>query len=124
VARNAAQAKREGREVVSQSVVIKRTICPECGRSVIAGGETRTVTKKADDGGKQPEFNVKPTGEKPLEKQEPSAAGREANMAGKGSVNGGKREYGGQIPVSVGRQSPYGVGAFGDSKGTLFDRAA
>lgn len=50
VYRNRAKAAREDREVVSQSVVIKTAICPECGKSYVAGGETKTVTraKQAD----------------------------------------------------------------------------
>ena len=49
VTREQAKAKREGREVVSQSVVIKTAICPECGRVYISGGSTTTVTKAAKD---------------------------------------------------------------------------
>lgn len=45
VYRNQAKAAREGRKVVSQSVVLKTAICPECGKSYVSGGETRTVTK-------------------------------------------------------------------------------
>lgn len=45
VVRERAKAEREGREVVSQSVVIKTAICPECGDSYVAGGETTTVTR-------------------------------------------------------------------------------
>ncbi len=45
VYRNQAKAAREGKEVVSQSVRIKSAICPECGKSYVAGGETRTVTR-------------------------------------------------------------------------------
>ncbi len=44
VTRNQAKAKSEGREVISQSVMLHTAICPECGRSYIAGGVTRTVT--------------------------------------------------------------------------------
>lgn len=40
-----AQASRDGREVVSQSVVLHTGICPECGRVYISGGTTRTVTR-------------------------------------------------------------------------------
>ncbi len=40
-----ANAKREGREVVSQSVVYHTGICPECHRLYVAGGQTRTVTR-------------------------------------------------------------------------------
>ena len=54
VYRNQAKAAREGREVVSQSVVLKTGICPECGKPYIAGGETRTVTKAKNE----PDFSV------------------------------------------------------------------
>ena len=49
VNRNQAKAEREGREIVYQSVVIKHAICPECGTSYVAGGETTTVTKAKVD---------------------------------------------------------------------------
>ncbi len=49
VVRERAKAAREGREVVSQSVVIKTAICPECGKSYVAGGETTTVTRAKVD---------------------------------------------------------------------------
>ena len=45
VYRNQAKAAREGKKVVSQSVVLKSAICPECGKAYISGGETRTVTR-------------------------------------------------------------------------------
>ena len=45
VSRNQAEAEREGREIVYQSVVIKHAICPECGTTYVAGGETTTVTR-------------------------------------------------------------------------------
>ena len=45
VVRERAKAAREGREVVSQSVTIKTGICPECGDSYVAGGETVTTTR-------------------------------------------------------------------------------
>ncbi len=49
VNRNQAKADREGKEVVYQSVRIKHAICPECGDSYVAGGETVTVTKAKSD---------------------------------------------------------------------------
>ena len=49
VVRERARAEREGREVVSQSVTIKTGICPECGDSYVAGGETVTVTRAKPD---------------------------------------------------------------------------
>ena len=39
-----AKAASEDRRVVSQSVTIHTSICPECGRVYVSGGETRTVT--------------------------------------------------------------------------------
>ena len=45
VGRERAKAAREEREVVSQSVVFKTAICPECGRVYISGGTTTTVTR-------------------------------------------------------------------------------
>jgi len=40
-----AKAQKDGRQVVSQSVALKYAVCPECGRSYVAGGTTTTVTK-------------------------------------------------------------------------------
>jgi len=45
VSNEQASAKAEGKEVVSQSVSLHATICPECGVSYVAGGVTRTVTR-------------------------------------------------------------------------------
>jgi len=47
VVREQAEADREGREVVSQSVTYHNAICPECGRVYVAGGQTKTVTSNA-----------------------------------------------------------------------------
>jgi hypothetical protein len=44
-----AKAKAENREVVYSSVSIQYAMCPECGVSYAAGGETRTVTKSVDN---------------------------------------------------------------------------
>jgi len=38
------RAEREGRRVLSQSVVIHMDICEECGKAYVAGGEARTAT--------------------------------------------------------------------------------
>ena len=47
-----ARAEQEGREIVSQTVTLKTSICPECGRVYVSGGETRTVSRqKSEDGG-------------------------------------------------------------------------
>lgn len=54
VSREKANAERDDRQVLSQTVLLKFDICPECGRTYVAGGETRTVTRgkaepQADD---------------------------------------------------------------------------
>jgi len=49
VVRDQAQADREGREVVSQTVTYHNAICPECGRVYVAGGQTKTVTANAPE---------------------------------------------------------------------------
>lgn len=44
--RNAYQEdKEEGKELVSVSVFLKTAICPECGKTYVAGGETRTTMR-------------------------------------------------------------------------------
>lgn len=45
VVREQAQARRENREVVSQSVTLHTAICPECGKAYVSGGTTRTTTR-------------------------------------------------------------------------------
>ena len=45
VSRRQAEAEREGKEVVSQTVTLKTGVCPECGKLYCAGGTTRTVTR-------------------------------------------------------------------------------
>lgn len=45
VTREQADARREDRKVVSQSVTYHSAICPECGSVYTSGGTTRTVTK-------------------------------------------------------------------------------
>ena len=53
VYREQAKAGREGRKVVSQNVTIHTEICPECGKSYVSGGTTRTVTKADTDNAAQ-----------------------------------------------------------------------
>lgn len=45
VTRQRASAAREGREIVSQSVQIFTAVCPECGKTYVSGGVTRTVSR-------------------------------------------------------------------------------
>ncbi len=51
VANEQADADAEGREVISQSVSIHTSTCPECGINYVSGGTTKTVTKKKGDYG-------------------------------------------------------------------------
>ena len=44
-----AQAQREDKEVVSQSVTYHTDICPECGRTYISGGNTQTPVRSAPE---------------------------------------------------------------------------
>lgn len=39
-----AKASQEDREVISQSVRLFTSVCPECGKAYVSGGETRTTT--------------------------------------------------------------------------------
>lgn len=49
VARAWAQAQREDKEVVSQSVTYRTGVCPECGKTYLAGGTTQTVFRSAPE---------------------------------------------------------------------------
>ena len=40
-----ARADREDRKVISQTVSVTTSVCPECGKVYVSGGVTRTVTK-------------------------------------------------------------------------------
>ncbi|GHU49288.1 hypothetical protein FACS1894127_2150 [Clostridia bacterium] len=42
-----ANGENEGRDVVSQNMVIHYDVCPECGRPYIPGGTTATLTRTA-----------------------------------------------------------------------------
>ncbi len=44
VSREQNKAENEQREVISQSVTLHSALCPECGKSYVAGGVTRTTT--------------------------------------------------------------------------------
>lgn len=47
VTREQADAKANGREVISQSVQIFTSVCPECGKTYVSGGVTKTTTANA-----------------------------------------------------------------------------
>jgi hypothetical protein len=52
VSHDQVKAKKNGSEIVSQNVAIHYQICPECGRSYVAGGTTTTVTRSTVGSGK------------------------------------------------------------------------
>ncbi len=39
------EGSEEGKQLVSASVTLKMSICPECGRAYVSGGETTTTIK-------------------------------------------------------------------------------
>lgn len=45
VANAVAEGNKPGKQLVSSTVALKTAICPECGRSYVAGGVTSTVMK-------------------------------------------------------------------------------
>jgi hypothetical protein len=51
VANEQAKARSEGKSVISQSVRIFTSICPECGRAYVSGGVTSTVTASGGNRG-------------------------------------------------------------------------
>ena len=44
-----ANAERDGREIISQTVRLKTSICPECKVVYVSGGETRTISRPKVD---------------------------------------------------------------------------
>jgi hypothetical protein len=50
-----AKAEREDRTVVSQTITISTSICPECSKIYVSGGSARTVTASKQDTNPQPE---------------------------------------------------------------------
>lgn len=44
-----AKGNKPGKELVSASVSLKLAVCPECGRSYIAGGTTKTLMRTYND---------------------------------------------------------------------------
>ncbi|MDR0503272.1 MAG: hypothetical protein LBH16_08125 [Treponema sp.] len=45
VANEQEKAEKEDRKIVSQTVSLSTSVCPECGRIYVSGGVTRTITK-------------------------------------------------------------------------------
>ena len=47
------KARRDGREIISQTVTLSYDICPECGRHYVSGGTTRTTSISRPDSEKE-----------------------------------------------------------------------
>lgn len=43
--RENSKAQKENKKVVSNTISVERGVCPECGKTYVSGGKTRTVTK-------------------------------------------------------------------------------
>ena len=48
VSHEQAKAQQDGREIVSQTVRLSTSICPECKRVYVSGGVTQTISVKVD----------------------------------------------------------------------------
>jgi DNA-directed RNA polymerase subunit M/transcription elongation factor TFIIS len=44
-----ADAAKDSKQIVSQTVTLHTSVCPECGRSYVSGGNTKTVTKTTSE---------------------------------------------------------------------------
>ena len=62
VSREQVQAGAEGRRVVSQTVALHYAVCPECHRSYVSGGTTKTVTVSDNSKSGENQANNKSSG--------------------------------------------------------------
>ena len=58
VSHEQAKAQSGERKIVSQSVTLCTSVCPECGRVYVSGGVTRTVTASEDKQTQSPSYNT------------------------------------------------------------------
>ena len=54
------EGNKKGNKLLSVSVSLETSVCPECGRTYVSGGTTRTITKKSID---EPKLNPYNQGE-------------------------------------------------------------
>ncbi|AEM74900.1 hypothetical protein [Caldicellulosiruptor acetigenus] len=47
VTRESEKAKQKGKEIVSSSILLTLSICPECGRVYVSGGSARVVSRES-----------------------------------------------------------------------------
>jgi len=57
------KAQREGRRIVNQTVTLTYDLCPECGKTYVSGGTTRTTSAGKKDSGETPPGGISPNGE-------------------------------------------------------------
>ncbi len=62
--REAAQAKSENKDVLVNSIRLQSSICPDCGRAYISGGETTTVTRTRKNDSPSPLKEVQTDGQR------------------------------------------------------------
>ncbi len=60
--REAQAAKNENKDVLVNSIRLESSICPDCGRSYISGGETTTVTRTRPNNSPSPVTNPQTSG--------------------------------------------------------------
>ncbi len=49
------EGRKKGNKLLSVSVTLETSVCPECGRTYVSGGKTRTVMLKGSEEEKKPE---------------------------------------------------------------------
>ncbi len=62
--REAARAESENKDVLVNSIRIHSSICPECGKSYVSGGETTTVTRTRKNDSPSPVKDVNGVGQR------------------------------------------------------------
>ena len=68
VSNERAKAHRDGREIINQTVNLTYACCPECGRSYVSGGTTRTTSVGKADSGEDDKNGLPPGDENQEEK--------------------------------------------------------
>ena len=63
VSNEQAKAEKDDRRVISQTVTLSMSTCPECGRMYVSGGVTRTLTAKDNSGQTAAQIPASPAGE-------------------------------------------------------------
>ena len=78
VANAVAEANKENKELLSVSVTLKTSVCPECGRVYVSGGETSTTMRTTRSEGGQ---NMNPYAKKQADLDYLMAAGANLDLS-------------------------------------------